>query len=438
MHQLESTDFEHQITEVQWVPWEPTISGAAVSQVPWIWVRFKDTVSAVIDRGGSNEVIAINSLQSSVENLAMKMREIPSPWSDSNERNTVVVRGNTIVFKDAWRIVGRYSREEWEKKWRVLYDLYDIHEKWKKNEHALFAQQTKTEIIDALCKMLHIPSILTDRGSKDSSSAMPSTQFTTRWDTANSDGFHYGNRDSPRVTYVWTMLPWVLDHVIFEDVRTIFRAQTPDPIREAEKIRRSSEFKAIFDQLPGQESGLQIVDIAVILESLLGVISNAQIQPELLVETIERYILIRYLFPDETCHASEKYFKRDIIDIDDDIKRSLQSVSTTLSQNQQDIEAQIQIYAQSNDGWVSENWEPLIDLRELREDLQRRRADLEFIALVHSINMITMLVQLKTTEYALRQSIVRERQFRESLWPDDLHHSALLANNQFRLSLRVS
>ena len=137
------------------------------------------------------------------------------------------------------------------------------------------------------------------------------------------------------------MLTQLLDHVIFEDVHTIFRAHTPDHIREAEKIRRSSEFKAIFDQLPGQESGLQIVDMAVILESLLGVISNAQIQPELLVETIERYILIRYLFPDETCHASEKYFKRDIIDIDDDIKRSLQSVSTTLSQDQQDSEAQI-------------------------------------------------------------------------------------------------
>ena len=137
------------------------------------------------------------------------------------------------------------------------------------------------------------------------------------------------------------MLPRLLDHVIFEDVHTIFRAHTSDPIREAEKIRRSSEFKAIFDQLSDQERGLQIVDIAVILESLLGVISNAQIQPELLVETIERYILIRYLFPDETCHASEKYFKRDIIDIDDDAKRSLQSVSTTLSQDQQDSEAQI-------------------------------------------------------------------------------------------------
>ena len=106
----------------------------------------------------------------------------------------------------------------------------------------------------------------------------------------------------------------------------------------------------MFDQLPGQESGLQIVDMAVILESLLGIISSAQIEPELLVETIERYTLIRYVFPDETCHAAQKYLKHDIIDIDADVRKSLESVSHILSREQRDIKAQIQIYAQSNDG----------------------------------------------------------------------------------------
>ena len=61
----------------------------------------------------------------------------------------------------------------------------------------------------------------------------------------------------------------------------------------------------------------------------------------MLVETIERYTLIRYLFPDETYHASEKYLNRDIIDIDTDVQGSLESVSTTLSKHQKDIEAQI-------------------------------------------------------------------------------------------------
>ena len=63
-------------------------------------------------KGGSDEVMGIKSLEESVKNLAMKMRAIPSPWSDSHERNTVVVRGDTIVFRDTWRIVGRYLRGE--------------------------------------------------------------------------------------------------------------------------------------------------------------------------------------------------------------------------------------------------------------------------------------------------------------------------------------
>ena len=63
-----------------------------------------------MNRGGSDEVMGIKSLEESVKNLAMKIRAIPSPWSDSHERNTVVVSGNIIIFNGVLKIVGMYFR----------------------------------------------------------------------------------------------------------------------------------------------------------------------------------------------------------------------------------------------------------------------------------------------------------------------------------------